>query len=550
MANKQINTTHVLRNDISVNWAASTYIPKKGEPCVEFIPDAATDGYKVKTKYGDGVHSFKDLPYSGFGLDEVPKASASVDGLLSKEDFAKIQALGSLASKNEIDENDLAKALKDLIDSKVDAAYVAGVVGELGNVKDTETPHTVKSYVDEKIKDVVAGSIDTLGALASKDEVSEAELEANLKKKINDATDAIEILNGSGEGSVAKAKADAIAEANKKVASVAAADQSVVVGGTATNPTVKMNISQDADNLITVGENGVKVVAPDVSGYAVTVTASDSSNYAKVYTFTQNNKTIGTVNIPKDMVISFGAVETKASSGAWGEAGTYLVLTLANATNDKVYINVGDLIEYVTSGSAVDDQIFVDVSADHKVTATLKDGSVTKAQLVTAVQNSLNKADTALQPSDIATGATNGTIKVKDAEIPVYGLGSAAYTDSTVYDPAGTAEDKVNAAKTALIGADSDTKDSDTIKGAKKYADNKVQTTIDGLGALAEKDTVAAADIDANAIVSEKIKDSAVVTAKIADGAVTDEKIESLDVAKLFVKSGDTLILDGGNANG
>lgn len=61
------------------------------------------------------------------------------------------------------------------------------------------------------------------------------------------------------------------------------------------------------------------------------------------------------------------------------------MLTLANATEDKVYINVGNLIEYVTSGSKDDDQIKIDVSADHKVTATLSNGSVTKAQLATDV---------------------------------------------------------------------------------------------------------------------------------------------------------------------
>jgi len=36
----------------------------------------------------------------------------------------------------------------------------------------------------------------------------------------------------------------------------------------------------------------------------------------------------------------------------------------------------------------------------HKVTATITDGTVTKAKLETAVQNSLDKADSALQDAD------------------------------------------------------------------------------------------------------------------------------------------------------
>ena len=47
----------------------------------------------------------------------------------------------------------------------------------------------MKEYVDEKIADVVAGSIEGLGNLASKDEVAESDLEATLAAKINGKAD-------------------------------------------------------------------------------------------------------------------------------------------------------------------------------------------------------------------------------------------------------------------------------------------------------------------------------------------------------------------------
>lgn len=60
------------------------------------------------------------------------------------------------------------------------------------------------------------------------------------------------------------------------------------------------------------------------------------------------------------------------------------------------------------------------------------------------------KADTALQKADIATGATPGTIAVKGTDVAVNGLKSAAYTESTAYATAaqGTKADEVYAALT------------------------------------------------------------------------------------------------------
>ena len=66
----------------------------------------------------------------------------------------------------------------------------------------------------------------------------------------------------------------------------------------------------------------------------------------------------------------------------------------------------------------------------------------------TAAQGAL--ADTALQKADITTGGTNGTITVDGGEVAVKGLGSAAYTASTAYATAaqGTKADEAHAALT------------------------------------------------------------------------------------------------------
>lgn len=134
------------------------------------------------------------------------------------------------------------------------------------------------------------------------------------------------------------------------------------------------------------------------------------------------------INIPKDLVVASGSVETfvagKLPEGV-AEAGTYIQLNLANSAK-PLYINVGTLIKYVTGGSGENDAIQINVSSDtHKVTASVKDGSITIGMLAADVVASLGKADSSVQV--VAAGDTNGTIKVDGKEIAVTGLQDAAY---------------------------------------------------------------------------------------------------------------------------
>ena len=285
----------------------------------------------------------------------------------------------------------------------------------------------------------------------------------------------IQKLEGSAstEGSIAYLLAALKTEIEGEVVnSISAGNNGIEIGGTATARTVGVKLSAKANNNLSIetgaGEEGLYVNVPAGTDYSVTVTESSPEGYAKAYTFSQLGSTIATVNIPKDMVVESGTVETKSESGAWGPAGTYLVLTLANATSDKVYINVSDLIEYVTSGSQTGDMVVIDIDAQHKVTATITDGTITKAKLENSVQTTLNKADSALQASDITvsdpTTGTNGTFSVKGTEIAIKGLGTAAYTASTAY-------------ATAAQGAKADT----AIQGIAEGANNgEIKYTVDG----------------------------------------------------------------------
>lgn len=154
-----------------------------------------------------------------------------------------------------------------------------------------------------------------------------------------------------------------------------------------------------------------KANSADIVDYTVTVAESSPEGYAKAYTFSQKGAEIATINIPKDMVVESGSVVTNPEGQP---EGTYIKLVLANAAEDELFINVGDLIEYVTSGSAEGDQIVVAVSADHKVTATLSAGSVTLAQLHADVQAEIAKAHTH-ENADVLAGINADKVAAWDA---------------------------------------------------------------------------------------------------------------------------------------
>ena len=179
-----------------------------------------------------------------------------------------------------------------------------------------------------------------------------------------------------------------------------------------------LTMTNKTDLVVALNEVAASVEAGGTGSVVKISTETTTEGYAKSYTFTQGSTKIGVIDIPKDMVVSSGTVEKNPADKP---EGTYLVLTLANATNDKVYINVGTLVDiYTAKAEATQIQLTIDsttreisativagsitateLAADAVVTAKIADGNVTKAKLSTEVQTSLGKADTAIQEADL-----------------------------------------------------------------------------------------------------------------------------------------------------
>lgn len=293
----------------------------------------------------------------------------------------------------------------------------------------------------------------------------------------------------------------------------------------------------DKDNLVNaINELYDSITAAKAAGIVTVEEDDSSSDYAKVYTVKQGGTAVGTINIPKDMVVSSGTIEVNPSGQT---AGTYIVLTLANADSTKIYINVGDLVDIYTaesnaaqvqltisSGNEISAEI-VDGSVDSAAlassavtTAKIADGNVTLAKLATAVQNSLSNADSALQASDITTGSANGTIAVDGTDVAVKGLGSAAYTASTAYDTAGAAA--------AVVGASTDASTANTVYGAKAYADSlntamdtRVDALEEALGDGGSVDTQIEEAISALDVTDTAVADQYVSAVSQTDGKIS-----------------------------
>ena len=465
MATKDLKARLKLKYDLYANWITNDPVLLAGEAAIAVIPadtNAVVQEPCTLIKIGDGTKKFSQLPFvSGLAADVYTWAKAATKPTYTAEEISGLDAYisGKVQDTNttykiEVDNTNPRKfQLYKHELSEAPGTWTA--VGEpitipVSTLTTGTTNGTVKfNGVDVAVaglKDAAYTEVATLNTTAKgyADDVLGTEGDASTENTVYGAK---------------KAAAEALAAANSKVASVAAtANKGIEIGGTATAPTVGIKLDPAVGNAATLSAAGLKVTIPAAAEYTIAKKA-DSGDYAAIYQLTKDGTPVGVdINIPKDMVVQSGAV---VKNPAGQPAGTYIVLTLANATSDKLYINVDSLIEYVTGGTAADGIITTSVSDDFVLTATINNGTITKEKLVTAVQTSLGKADSALQKADITTGTANGNISVGGTDVPVAGLKDAAY--ATVASINSTAKGYAD----AVLGTAADGADKNTVYGVK-----------------------------------------------------------------------------------
>ena len=352
MAEKILNVRIALKYDTYANWTTNNPILKAGEVAIATIPtgdnnNVSTSLPAVLMKVGDGTSNYNALPF-------LSAKAADVHAYAKKPETEFIAWIKQIIST------------EGAYDAKGSAAQA---------LKDA------KAYTDALANGAVKANTDAISAMDTRMGAAEA---------------SITTLTGADtvEGSVAKALKDAKTYADGKVGSVANGNDGIVIGGTATAPTVGVQIDDTVGNSIQIVEGkGLRVEIPAAAEYSI-VKDETSGDFAAVYHLTKDGVNTGAaINIPKDMVVQSGSVVTNPEGQP---AGTYIKLVLQNVEN-PLYINVGSLIEYVTSGSQTGDMVVVTVSDDHKVTATITDGTINKAKLDADVQTSLGLADNSVQ---------------------------------------------------------------------------------------------------------------------------------------------------------
>ena len=347
----------------------------------------------------------------------------------------------------------------------------------------------------------------------------------------------------------------------------ATADKAVVANTAITAATDFSVVKYDAKGLVTEGKvltaaevPGLSALETKVNNIGVAAKETANAGYLKSYTFTGPDGTPVDIDIPKDLVVTKGEIVKEGKN-------TFIQLTIANQ-DAPVKINVKDLVDvYTAQANAA--QVQLAISGTNEISATIKPGSIAKADLATAVQESLNKADAAAPKSEL--DAAKEEIEAIKTDVAAHGVksvtasGTGYVTASAVTDDAGVATITVastDALATAVTAATSALQAGDVTAGTGMLTLNVKGTTVtvphgsmaeaaadDYLTKEATNEAINAKAEEINGTINTTKADlegkiTALENAKLTAGAGISIENNNIAVDKLTVTNAPTLSVD------
>ena len=283
------------------------------------------------------------------------------------------------------------------------AGSAAAVLGTAGDAAGTNTVYGVKA-------DAAAAS----AAAAAAQEAADAAMEA------------AEAAQTGADGSVK---------------SITAADASITVNSsTATAPTIKVAISADEGNALSLEDDGLKVTIGAAPEYSMVKAKTATAGYAATYHLTKNGANTGAaIDIPKDYLVKSATLKESTGEGdpSGLPAGTKYIDFVVNTadttgTESHIYLNVNDLVDVYTAGNGIE------ISGENEVSAKVVTGnglSVSEAGIAMGAASA--DAAGAMSSADfsklqgIAAGAEVNYVKSVSAPFSVSGAGALSASEAT-----------------------------------------------------------------------------------------------------------------------
>ena len=243
----------------------------------------------------------------------------------------------------------------------------------LPNAKNTEGVYTagLMSADDKKILDTLNGEVTVNNSVKKQvaDALSTAKGYTDTQIQGLDVTDTAEagkyvsaVSETDGKISVTRESlpsVSAITSSGKAIISVSQSNGKISAT-TGAISAANVNVADASNHFTATTVEGVldELYTKSGEGAAVTVTSAEGSgNVLKTYTIKQGGSNVGTIDIPKDLVVTSGSVvKGNWVSGSFTESesgkGTALKLVIANQ-KDPIYINTLDLVKDHTAGNGI-----------------------------------------------------------------------------------------------------------------------------------------------------------------------------------------------------